>query len=279
MAFDINSISTEAVHKPPTILLCAKEKMGKTSFCAGDRVENGRIVEWGINNPIILWTKGEQGANDIPVAKNTEAISTYEELMDALGWLCREKHDFRTVAIDSLTTLHEIIVEKVVQDHPDLNEKASFDRYGNGNKLAAPMHRAVANALTWLRDNKGMTAIVTAHIKPKPIQVNDPKRGSYDTWGVDMTDMIWTIYSKAFDIILYADTKDIVTQADVGMGKKQGRAVNVGNGQRFLFTQKTLANPSGGRGVYGHLPPEIPFDWASFQAAVKETEEKLNNIK
>lgn len=109
MAFDLNSISTKATHKPPMILLVAKEKMGKSSFCAGSRVENGNIVEWGLNKPIILWTKGEEGVSHIPVAKNNEAISTYEGMMEALGFLATGEHDFETVAIDSLTTFCEII--------------------------------------------------------------------------------------------------------------------------------------------------------------------------
>ena len=271
MAFDINSISSKAVHKPPTMLIVAKEKMGKTSFCAGSRVENGKVVEYGLNKPIILWLKGEQGAADIPVAKNNDAISSYDELMEALAWLAKNDHSFETVAVDSLTTLCEIVVKKVVADHPDLCEKSTFDRFGNGNKLAVPLHRSICEALTWLRDNKNMTVIVTAHIKNNTKQVNDPERGSYDSWVADIPDAVWSVYSREFDFIGYADTKDIVTSTDVGFGNKQGRAVSVGNGQRFLFTKKTLSHPSGGRGIYGHLPAEIPFDWWSFQNAIAET--------
>lgn len=277
MAFNLESISTKAVHKPPTMIVVAREKTGKTSFCAGDRVENGEIVEYGLNKPIILWTRGEEGCNDIPVAKNDKPINTYDELMEAIGWLATSEHDFQTVAVDSLTTVCELVHDKVVSEHPDLNEKASFDRYGNGNKLAIPLHRELTNALTYLRNEKNMTVIVTAHIKRKPQQVNDPERGSYDAWIADVDDAIWAVYAKAFDFVGFADTKDVVSQKDIGMGKTQGRVTNVGNGARFLFTKKTLAHPSGGRGIYGHLPPEIPFDWVSFQNAIAETIAKLNN--
>lgn len=248
-----------------------------TSFCAGDRVENGEIVEWGLNKPIILWLKGEQGASDIPVAKNTEAISSYDELMDALGWLATNEHGFETVTVDSLTTLCEIVREKVVAENPSLAEKMRYDQYGAGNKIAAVYHRKIADALTYLRDEKSMCAIVTAHIKHNPKDVADPEKGVYSAWMADIPDAIWGIYERSFDVCLYADTKDITTQVDIGMGNKQGKVVSLNNGERFLLTKKTLSHPSGGRGIYGHLPPEIPFHWAAFQEAIASTIEKLNN--
>lgn len=279
MAFDLTSISTAAVHKPPTMLIVAKEKTGKTSFCAGNRVENGKIVEWGLNSPVIFWLKGEQGANDIPVAKNREAISTFEDLMDAIGTIARNEVPFQTVAIDSLTTLCEIVKTKVQTDNPKLADDHAYDQYGAGNKIAAGYHRKVADALTYLRDNKNMTVIVTAHVKHNPKTVADPEKGTYDAWMADIPDAIWSIYARSFDYIGYADTDDVATQADIGMGNKQGRIVSLGNGQRFLFSKKTLAHPSGGRGIYGHLPAKIPFDWFSFQNAVAEAVANANNNK
>lgn len=281
MAFNLESISTDAVHKPPMMIVAAKEKMGKTSFAAGDRVENGNIVEYGINKPIILWLKGEQGADSIPVAKNKSAIGSYEDLMDALAWLAKEDHSFETVVLDSLTTFTEIVKEKVMSENSkDFPTDFSYMQFDNGPKAAAKYHRDIIQALTWLRDNKNMSVIVTVHIKSSPKTVNDPERGSFDQWTADISNSTWNIYARSFDLICYADTKDIVNSVDVGMvkgQKQQGRIVSLNNGERFLFTKKTLAHPSGGRGIYGHLPPEIPFDWASFQNAIAETIAKLNN--
>lgn len=280
MAFDMNSIRTDAVHKPPTMILVSKVKMGKTSFCAGDRVdENGQIVEWGINKPILLWIKGEQGANDIPVPKNSEAISSYDELMEALVFLAKEDRGYKTVAVDSLTTLCEIVKAKVAQENPSLADDKEYDRYGAGNRIAAKYHRAIADTLTWIRDNRNMTVICTAHIKHSPKDVADPEKGLYAAWMVDIPDAIWGIYERSFDVCLYADTKDITTKTDIGMGNKQGKLVNLDNGRRYLFTSKTLAHPSGGRGIYGHLPAEIPFSWYDFQQAITETISRINNNK
>lgn len=276
MAFDISKISTKAVHKPPTMILVGKAKMGKTTFCAGSRVENGQVVEWGINKPIILWMKGEQGADAIPVAKNSEAICTVDDLLDALGYLASAEHDYLTVAVDSMTTLCEIVKAKVQEDNPELRDDKKYDQYGTGNRLAARYHRQIADSLTWLRDNRGMTVIMTAHIKHNTKTIADPEKGVYDAWMADIPDAVWGIYERSFDVTLYCDTKDMTTQVDVGMGNKQGKAINLNNGERFLFTAKTLSHPSGGRGIYGHLPKEIPFHWAAFQEAVASTISKFN---
>lgn len=277
MAFDMAKISVKARHKPPMMLLVGKSKLGKTSFCAGNRVVNGEIVEWGLNKPIILWLKGEEGADAIPVAKNSDPITSYDELMEALAWLAKEDHEFQTVAIDSLTTLVEIIKAHVQKTEPELATDSKYNQYGNGNKRAVTFHRNIADALTWLRDNKNMTVIMTGHIKPTPKDIPDPEKGLYAAWCADIPDGIYAMYDRSFDVVLYADTKDITTEKDIGMGNKQGKIVNLNNGERFLFTKKTLAHPSGGRGIYGHLRNEIPFDWASFQEAVAEAISYNNN--
>lgn len=276
MAFDLSKISTDAVHKPPMMIVVAKEKMGKSSFIAGDRVENGQVMEWGLNRPIVLWLKGEEGVSHIPVAKNREPIGSFDELMDALAWLAKEEHEYQTVAIDSLTTFCEIVKAKVQADEPKLASDHAYDQYGAGNKIASGYHRKICDALTWLRDNKSMTVLMTAHIKHNPKTVADPSKGTYDAWMADIPDAVWSIYSRSFDVIGYADTEDVAQQADIGMGNKQGRIVSLAGGERFLYFKKTLAHPSGGRGIYGHLPDRIPFDWCSFQNAIAETVAKLN---
>ena len=63
MAFDLASISNEAVARAPRIVLLGVEKIGKTSFACGDRVADGKIVEYGLNRPVIVSVRGEQGAD------------------------------------------------------------------------------------------------------------------------------------------------------------------------------------------------------------------------
>ena len=197
--------------------------------------------------------------------------------MDALQYLATNDVPYETVTIDSLTTLCEIVREKVVKDNPMLADAHKYDQYGAGNKIAATYHRQIADSLTWLRDNKNMCTIVTAHIKHSPKDIADPEKGVYSAWMADIPDAIWSIYERSFDVCLYADTKDMTTQVDIGMGNKQGKVVSLNNGERFLFTKKTLSHPSGGRGIYGHLSPEIPFHWAAFQEDICKTITKLNN--
>jgi len=43
--------------------------------------------------------------------------------------------------------------------------------------------------------------------------------------------------------------------------------------ERVLYTQKRPAHPGGGRGVYGHLPYELPFDYHTWRAAIKAAKE------
>lgn len=279
MAFNLASISREAVVKAPRILLLAKEKVGKTAFSAGDRVENGQIVEWGLNRPVILPIKGEQGADDIPVAKFPVATE-FDNVIEAIGTLATEEHDFQTFAIDSLTTLEEIVKRKVMLDNPkDFRTDADYIRYNNGPRAAAAVHRMICDGLDVLRERKSMCTIITAHIKHNTKEIIDPEQGPFSAWVADIPDPVFSVYARWADVVLYASTKNITKSVEAGMGRTVSQSVDVGNGQRFLFTRATKSHPSGGRGVYGHLPAEIPFDWYSFNQAVASAAASYTNAK
>ena len=58
MAFDLASISNEAVARAPRIVLLGVEKIGKTSFACGDRVADGKIL-YGNFTARPIWGQGE----------------------------------------------------------------------------------------------------------------------------------------------------------------------------------------------------------------------------
>lgn len=267
MALSLASISCEARLKAPRILLLGVEKIGKTEWACGSKFEGGRRVREGINGPIVLPVKGEEGADALNVP-SFPTLGTFDEVLEALGALYREDHEHRTIVIDSASAL-----EPLVWDH--ICRKANVDSvekvgggYGKGYTEAAAQFRKLLDGLDSLREAKNMSSIIIGHAKVK--RFDDPNGDSYDRYQFDAHDKVSNMIYRWADLILFANTKVVVKKEDVGFSKEKKRGVDVTGGRRFLFTQKRPAHPGGGRGIYGQLPYELPLDYEAFQSAVAD---------
>jgi len=241
------------------------EKIGKTSFACGTKFENGRIAATGINDPIIMPIKGEEGVDELSVSK-FPACGTYAELMDAIGVLYDEKHEFKTVVIDSASALEPLIWEAVCGSHKVESIEKVGGGYGKGYTESITLFRKLLNSLDYLRNEKGMAIILIGHVKVK--RFDDPGGDSYDQYQFDVHDKAANLIYRWADLILFANTKVVVKKEDTGFGQEKKRGIDTTGGQRFLYTQKRPAHPGGGRGVYGQLPYELPLGWVEFENAV-----------
>src|SRR4051812_21196242 len=86
VAISLSSIKRSGAPKPPVIMMYAVHGIGKTTFgaCAP--------------KPIFLQT--EDGLGSIE-ADTFGIMKSYSDIMDAIGVLYNEKHDFKTVVLDS----------------------------------------------------------------------------------------------------------------------------------------------------------------------------------
>ena len=274
MAFDLASISSEAVARAPRIVLLGVEKIGKTSFACGDRVADGKIVEYGLNAPVIVSVNGEQGADAIPVPKFPVAQS-FSDVIEALASLYTGEHEFGTVVVDSVSALEPLIWAETCQEAGVQSIEKVGGGYGKGYTEALSRWRRLLGGLDALRTKKGMASIVIGHTKVKAI--NNPDTDSYDAYQLDINDKAANLLFRWADLILFANTKVVVKKENTGFNGEKKRAIDAANGMRFLYTQKRPSHPGGGRGVYGALPYELPLDWASFQAAVAACMGSNNN--
>lgn len=265
MAMNLAGITNESAVKAPRIVLLGTEKIGKTTFACGSKVEDGKVVAHGLNNPIVLSVKGEEGADAIPVPKFPVA-NTFDEVMDALGALYSEEHGYGTVVIDSASALEPVLWDSICADYNVNNIEKVGGGYGKGYTEALSRWRDLLDGLDGLRGSRNMASIIIGHVKVK--RFDDPQGDSYDTYTFDINDKASNMLFRWADLILFANTKVVVKKEELGFNKEKKRGVDVSNGQRYVYTQKKPAHPGGGRGLYGSLPYELPFDWASFETAV-----------
>lgn len=252
MGFDLKSIQRGAIVRAPRMILLGVEKIGKSTFAAG------------ADDPIFLPIKQEEGVDAIDAPKFPTAMS-WNDVMEAIGTLYQETHDFRTLVIDSASALEPVIWEAVcAENKADSIEKVNGG-YGKGYTEALGKWRDLMSALDALRSEKNMATILIGHVSVK--RFDDPLGDSYDQYQFDIHAKAANALFRWADSIGFANTKTAVKREEVGFNKEKKRGVDV-TGNRYLFTRKTPAHPGGGRGVYGQLPYELPLQWSAYSEAV-----------
>jgi hypothetical protein len=143
--------------KPPRMLIYANNGLGKSSFAAA------------APNPVIIQT--EDGlenidANAFPLCLN------FEMMMSQLTEVHSEKHDYKTLVIDSLDWTEGLVFKDVCKK----GRKSSISDfgYGVGFQTALEQFGRVIRALTAIRNDREMIIIITAHSHIKTYQKTLP---------------------------------------------------------------------------------------------------------
>ena len=244
MAIDLKSLTTGGGSKPPRILFYAVHGIGKTSFAANAPA------------PVFIQTEdglGEQSEETRNAARFPIAAS-YQDVSDALTVLATEKHDFMTVAVDSLDWLEPLILQRVCE-HQGVNTIEAIP-YGKGFVMALDIWREFTQALNYLRNEKTMLVIETAHADVKRYEA--PDQNSYDRYMMKLNPKAAAIVEENADIVLFGNYKTFTKEDANAPGKKgEKRLIAVGNNQRFLYTAERPAFRAKNR---YNLPEEIPLD-------------------
>ena len=245
--FDLSKIEYGVKERPFRMVLCGVEKIGKSTFAAS------------APTPLAIPIKGEEGVDSLDIPK-TPIVRTFEDLMDIISAMYENKHDFKTLIIDSVSTMEPLIWDKVCQDHG--KQKIEDIGYAKGYIDALYYWRDILEGLDALRNDKGMNSILIGHVNVKTF--NDPLTDPYDQYIISMHYKTADLLYRWGDLILFANSK--VYAKETKSGKNKGVLV----GERKLFTQKRPSHPGGGRGVYGHIPYEMNLSWTEFETAVNE---------
>lgn len=258
MGISIQSFTRTSNTLPPRIVLLGVEKIGKSTFAAQ------------FPDPVFIPIKGEQGIDAIDTTQ-APLVTEYPQLIETLGVLYGEDHSFKTVVIDSATTL-----EPLVWDHTCktvATDKGTFVTggiesfgYGKGYTNALQFWRELTDGLDALRTEKKMGCILIGHVRVK--QFNDPIADPYDQYQFDINDKAASLLFRWADCILFANRKVISKTIEGGFNKKVTHAI--GKSDPMLYTSKRPAHPGGGRGVYGMLPYEMPLSYEEFSKAISE---------
>lgn len=253
MAISLASISNAKAVRAPRQILLGVEKVGKSTWAAGS------------DKPIFIPIKGEQGIDDLDV-QTFPVANSFADVMQCITSLYSEDHDFKTVVIDSGSTLEPLVWDATCAAHNVSGIEQVLKGYGKGFTEALKWWRELTDGLDALREKKNMGSILIGHVKVKTF--NDPLLDPYDTFNFDVNDKAREMLFRWADSIVFANRKTVVNTTEGAFNKTIARGVDMN--QVVLYTQKRPAHPGGGRGVYGRLPYEMPLDYAKFREAVEQ---------
>ena len=230
-------IAKNTVCKPPLILAYGVAGIGKTSLGASAK------------NPIFLQT--EDGLGTLNVS-TFGLLRTFEEVMQAIGELYSEKHDFKTVVLDSVDHTEALIWAQTCKDNgwKNLDEPG----YGRGHAAAIDHWRMMLDGFRALRDERGMTVLLLAH--SSIIKFSAPDSESYDRYVPKLHKGASALVMETVDAIFFANYRISTITTDQGFGKKVTRGV--GGGDRVLYTEE---RPSFIAKQRYDMPASLPLSW------------------
>jgi hypothetical protein len=242
VAISLKSLTRASERKPPRLLVYGVSGVGKSTFGAG------------APSPVFLPIEDGTPLNvdAFPLAKS------FGEVMETLSVLLKEKHDFKTLVIDTLDWLEPLVWAATCEWNGW--KKIEDPGYGKGYTAALEAWRDYIGELNKLRD-EGMTIIQLAHAQIK--RFDSPETEPYDRYEIKLHKGAAALLMEHSDAILFANYRVSTIKSDVGFNKKVVRGV--GAAERLLHTVERPAYIAKNR--YG-LPETLPLTWAAFQNAV-----------
>jgi len=246
MAINLASLRTTAVNKPPRIVLHGTHGVGKSTFASQ------------APNPVFIQT--EDGLDALNVTAFPKA-NHYDEVMEAIGSLASEPHDFGTIVLDTADWMETLIHKKVAEN----SKVRSIEDigFGKGYVFALDIWNEVLRAFDYLRNEKNMQVIFLAHTQIK--RFDDPLTDSYDRYMLDMHKASAATISEWCDLLLFANYDVYTTQNDVGFNQKKTKAV--GSGRRALHTTE---RPGWVAKTRWFLPETIDMNYHTFKAELEK---------
>ena len=244
MAITLASLKKTGTARPPRIVLYGTHGIGKSTFAAQ------------APEPVFIQT--EEGLDAVS-ATAFPLCQSFDDILECIGVLAGESHDFQTVVLDSADWAEQLIQKRVAQD----NNVKTIDAigYGRGYKAAADYWRQLLDGFDHLRTDKNMQVILLAHSQVR--RFDDPLADPYDRYQLDLHHGSASLVSEWCDIMMFANQQYSTVKSDVGFNQKVTRAVGTGN--RVLYTQERPGWQAKSRWP---LPDTLPLDYGKFAEAL-----------
>lgn len=209
-----------------------------------------RIYEGKIKKPFVILVHGEPGVGKSTFAKSLEKsifvgtentdeldcaradkIESVAQFKDQLDWLQKEKHDFKTLVVDAIDGIEQLMIQEIINSDSSAKKKSInsvHGGYGAGYSILEKEMIDVREMMQKLRDTRGMNICVISHTEKKTTV--DPIVGdSYDEYKLALekkTESVWVDWASA--VLMMCNVVEKKTDEKFAFGK----------GDKVIYTQR-----------------------------------------
>lgn len=211
---DLKSMISRPVSDAPMLTIFGEGGTGKTSLAATFpapvfiRAEDGFDV-----------FAGKKAPNAFPVLKNGE------DIFEQLEALLEQDHPFKTLIIDSITSLDKKFESDIVRKDPRAKSiNQAMGGYGAGYSAVAELHSKVKDRCDQLREKKGMTIVFLGHVETEAMDL--PDEPNYSRYSMRIHKKSIGYYTDFVSLVGLLKLQTIVDQ-DSGKAKSFGDRVMI----------------------------------------------------
>ena len=261
-----NLILSKPISKAPIITIVGMPGTGKSSIAA--MFPNSVFIQAEEANAVFDSWPVELQPTLFPLLPSAQAgpvagqvlLSTKQTVFDQVDILQNSAHDFGTLVIDSISSLHRLFEHELcLRDKVD-NVADSCGGFHKGFLCLADWHLQLMNKLINLRNTRNMSIILLSHSGIQRLK-NRPDQDDYTIYSMDMNEKSVPVYVGLSDAFVYivkeeftkdkeTNNKGAVTKYGKIMQTGQRKIVTTGDGQFGLVHAKTRYP----------MPAEVPFN-------------------
>jgi hypothetical protein len=201
----------------------------------------------------------ESGTYQLPVSRFPKA-QTLADFLAQLRGLSTEKHPFKTIVLDTVDALEDLIWRQVCYE----GKVESIGDYGGGYGLgyvrAMEIWRSILHELATVLVPR-YHVLLTGHVAVKTFQ--DPNQASgYDRYQLKINEKAAGVIREAVDLMLFCTFR-----TDLIRDKKTKEVRALTDGTRVMYTEFRPAFLEAKNRF--SLPFEMPLEWAPLAKAIR----------
>lgn len=250
---------------PPKIIIYGRNGIGKSRFAM--QAPNPIFLDMDKNlAQYKIVTNESEGINF--------ALDTFQKVLDFLSLLINQEHDFKTLVIDSLSTLNTLI-EKQIKKEKNVDSIAEI-QWGKGPDLVKVLWEQTLDKLEFLWKKRKMMIILIGHDQLR--ETKDKINGDYHRYVLSLHEKSEEPFRHWCSIMLFAADQRKFKE-DIG---KFGRV-----DKKIIESRKVLYTDDGAlfvaKNTY-NLPKVIAFDdveeaWNTFYSHISSYYETTDTEK
>jgi AAA domain-containing protein len=202
---------------PPIIVVHGLPGIGKTTFAQ--------------NFPGPVFIQTEDGCPTGLEIATFGLCETFAAVVEALGHLGTQPHEYKTLVVDSLDKLEPLVLAAVCADRGYASIESPG--YGKGWIEADKWWLDFFRGCEWLRRTRNMTIVLIAH--SEITTVNDPRVASYTSYQLRLHKRARALVEDSADLVAFLASDVVIKTEQAGFGKTRARAD--GGSTRWLHTE------------------------------------------